>query len=59
MTAKNVKQVPKRGTKVFVKEGEHDKATKTRREPTILATACDWRIVVVQACTTAFRPTLQ
>jgi len=29
-----------------MKEGEHDKATKTRREPTILETACDWRIVV-------------
>ena len=46
MTAKNVTKVPKRGTKVVVKEGKHDKATKTRREPTILETACDWRIVV-------------
>ena len=46
MTAKKVKKVQKRGMKVFVKEGEHDKATKTKKEPTILETACDWRITV-------------
>ena len=46
MTAKMVKKPQKRGLKVFVKEGEKDKDVKTKKEPVILETACDWRIMV-------------
>jgi len=46
MTTENVKKPSKRATKLFVLEGENDKRHEVEREPAILETACDWRIVV-------------
>ena len=45
MTTENVKKSPKRATKLFVLEGEND-MQDVEREPAILETACNWRIVV-------------
>ena len=46
MTTENVKKPPKRATKLFDLEGEDDKQDEVEREPAILETVCDWRIVV-------------